>query len=185
MNLIFLNVLIIIFLIVVANIRTDIRIELTRLANRKVEQLKRSLERQGHTFKGKLANSIKYKIYVQSSGDFRVEYYWLFYGDLLNEGTKNMGRLNEAGRARLISWLIQKKKVNRLKARGITYMIQRKWRKSGYPNKHSGNSRVRGWANIAFSSKEIAQDKILYRDMLVRAFNSQLQDRIAKLNRNR
>ena len=167
-----------------ANIREDIRVGLVRIAERKIRQLKASLERQGHVFTGGLRDSIKYKVTVRSSGDFRIEYYWKFYGSLLNAGTNNMGRLSEAGRVRLITWLIQKKKVNRLKARGITYMIQRKWRKSGYPNKYGGGA-VRGWANIAFNSVQIAADKIQYNDVLFNALNRNIRDRIEKLNRRR
>jgi len=171
------------------NLEIYLRPKLEAIGERKVRQLKASLDRQGHVDSGKLRESIKYKVIIRSSADFTIEFFWLSnnfrhnYGDALNFGA-DVGYLDEAGQARLQQWVGKKFNINESGAKRrrvikrIAYNIQRKWiRKGKFPLTR------KGWASIAFSSTFVASTRILVAAALTTAFNAYKDDLVRKLNR--
>lgn len=171
------------------NIERYLRPMLEDIGKRKVAQLRASLDRQGHVYTGKLRESIDYKVIIRSSADFSIEFFWLSnnfrhnYGDALNFGA-DVGYLDEAGRARLQKWVSEKFNIEgsgakrRSAVRRIAYNIQKKWiRKGKFPLTR------KGWASTAFSSKFVADTRILVAAALSTSFRAYKEELVKKANR--
>lgn len=175
-----------------------LRAELRKVGERKVAQLKASLLRNDNIDTKALYNSIRYKVVVTNK-DFYVQFTWLDgryridYGTLLNRGSSNMGLLNEEGRRRLIAWAKRRIRLNikpgrseKAAYRRFVYLMALKWRaRRKFP-------RRRGWANVAFGSRALAELRKLTFNSLEIAFQrwtrlraKQTQGNINKINRRR
>ncbi len=171
------------------NLNKYLRPRLEQVAIRKVQQLRNSLDRKNVNDLGKLRASVGYKVVVNSVGDFRIDFTWKQYGDFLNEGRDDMGFLNTTGRAKLVAWVRRKidlsefkqreypksrKASNAYLAKRVAFMIQRSWSKGErYPSRRFNS---KGWANVAFGSREIAESRRLILESLNTAFNKYIQD---------
>lgn len=172
------------------NLEIYLRPRLNAIGERKVAQLRASLVRQGHVTKAEtLYKSIDYKVTIRSGADFSIQFFWLSknfrhnYGDALNFGAE-VGYLDEAGQARLERWVGEKFNINesgakrRRSIKRIAFNIQRKWvRKGKFPLTR------KGWATIAFSSKFVADTRLLVTSALGAALKAYKEDLVRKLNR--
>lgn len=175
-----------------------LRDELRKVGERKVDQLKASLLRNDNIDTKALYNSIRYKIVVNNN-DFYVQFTWLDgryridYGSVLNLGSTNMGMPDDAGQRRLMAWAKRRIRLDlkpgqseKSAYRRFVYLMALKWRsRRKFP-------RRRGWANVAFGSRAIADLRRLTFNSLDKAFDrwtrmraKQVQANINKINRKR
>lgn len=161
-------------------LNTLLRKELTKVGDRYVRNLRASLERRNiNTERKTLSNSVDYKIIIRSAADFQINIFWKEYGDILNQGATDMGKISDAGFKRVQRWVETKLGHPRYKTgkRGrrvqnsskIAYAIVKSWRRRRFP---SSESRGIGWASTALRSKELANTKVAVATALQTAFNN-------------
>ena len=177
-------------------LNTLLRKELNKVGNRYVKNLKASLLRRNINYENKLSNSVDYKVIIRSAADFQINIFWRSYGDVLNQGADDMGKISDGGFKRVQRWVEKKLGEPRYKRgkRGkriqnsskIAYAIVKSWRKRRFP---STKSRGIGWASTALRSRELADTKVAVATALQTAFNNfvkqKANEREKKLRRNR
>lgn len=177
-------------------LQTLLRKELNKVGERYVRNLKKSLERRGINNTGVLRDSIKFDTIIKSAADFEIRLTWKNYGDTLNQGAVDMGRISDAGFARVQRWVENKLGKPRYitgsggrrvkNSKKIAFAIIKSWRKRKFPSRESN---ARGWATSALRSREIATTKVAVATALQTAFKrfteSKTNEREKQLRRNR
>ncbi len=186
----------------VTNLRKYLPEQLHKVGVNKVAQLKASIDRRNFSDLGSLRASINYKITINSNSDFRIDFFWKNYGDFLNQGRNNLGKLNNTANDRLAAWVRRKLDTDAFRdkyyktksgktskvskfflSKRIAYIIQRNWsRGKRFPSVASGS---KGWASTAFSSTERATLRRLTQTALSTAFSKYVKESLRNVGKKK
>jgi len=123
----------------------DIKENVSKISDMILEEMKKEVLDQGHKDTGKLINSMRYDMIVQSNA-IEVTFYYVFYGRFVNDGVK-------ASKVRypikiLIDWF-KRKGLTGKNATSAAWATRAKHKKEGIPTKKSvrfsSNGRRKGF----------------------------------------